>query len=120
MLIVDDEPLICWSLAETLGDRGDIVIKAGNAKAAICAVANASEPIDVVLLDYRLPDSNDLGLPEQLGADRQLRHPGRCRAVRPPAAGDPQAGGDLPAAGAGRGPARWRWHFRFPKGRLDQ
>ena len=62
VLIVDDEPLMCWSLAETLGDRGDIVIKAGNAEAAVCAVANASELIDVVLLDYRLPDSNDLGL----------------------------------------------------------
>jgi DNA-binding NtrC family response regulator len=62
VLVVDDEPLICWALAETLGDRGDIVIRAGNGEAAVCAVTKASEPIDVVLLDYRLPDSSDLGL----------------------------------------------------------
>ena len=62
VLIVDDEPLICWALAETLGEHGDTVVKAGNREAALRAVTNASEPIDVVLLDYRLPDSNDLGL----------------------------------------------------------
>jgi len=62
VLIVDDEPLICWALAETLGGHGDTVIKVGNGEAALRAVTNASDPIDVVLLDYRLPDSNGLGL----------------------------------------------------------
>ena len=44
VLVVDDEPLIRWSLAETR-----------------LAVAKTPAP-DVVLLDFRLPDSNDLGL----------------------------------------------------------
>ncbi len=61
VLIVDDEPLICWSLAETLSDSGDLVTDVKSARAAIHALANAPEP-DVVLLDYQLPDSGGFGL----------------------------------------------------------
>jgi DNA-binding NtrC family response regulator len=65
VLIVDDEPLIRWSVGETLADSGDEVIEAGDAKQALEALeamTAASAPADVVLLDYRLPDSNDLTL----------------------------------------------------------
>jgi two-component system response regulator AtoC len=62
VLIVDDEPLIRWSVAETLTDSGDQVIEAGDAKQALEVLTAASEAVDVVLLDYRLPDSNDLRL----------------------------------------------------------
>ena len=61
VLIVDDEALIRWSLAETFGDHGYGVVEAENAKAARAAIANGA-PFDVVLLDFLLPDSNDLGL----------------------------------------------------------
>jgi len=69
VLIVDDEPLICWSLAETLSECGDVVTEAESAEAAIRALAAAPGPFDVVLLDYQLPDSHDLGL---LSAVRRL------------------------------------------------
>ena len=62
VLIVDDEPLIRWSLAETLMDAGHTVAEAGDAKAAIQTLEDAQRPFDVVLLDHRLPDSNDLNL----------------------------------------------------------
>jgi DNA-binding NtrC family response regulator len=62
VLVVDDEPLIRWSLAETLTDEGHSVVEAGDAKAAFASVENTGAPFDVVLLDYRLPDSDDLGL----------------------------------------------------------
>jgi DNA-binding NtrC family response regulator len=62
VLVVVDEPLICWSLAETLADSGDIVTQAGTGAAAVQALAAATEPIDVVMLDYRLPDVENLGL----------------------------------------------------------
>lgn len=62
VLIVDDEPLIRWSLAETLGESGHSVVEAGDAAGAVRSVSAGSAPFDVVLLDYRLPDSNDLGL----------------------------------------------------------
>jgi DNA-binding NtrC family response regulator len=62
VLVVDDEPLICWSLAETLRDGGDVVIAAKDGAAAMRALSESREPIDVALLDYRLPDVDDLSL----------------------------------------------------------
>jgi DNA-binding NtrC family response regulator len=62
VLVVDDEPLIRWSVAETLTDRGYEVVETGDASGARSAVADESGHFDVVLLDYRLPDSDDLNL----------------------------------------------------------
>ncbi len=64
VLVVDDEALIRWSLAEMLGERGYAVTEADNARTAVAAIEKAEEPFDVVLLDYRLPDSADLRLLE--------------------------------------------------------
>lgn len=61
VLVVDDEPLIRWSLTETLSDAGHTVQEAGDTVEVLHALAG-SAPFDVVLLDYRLPDSNDLNL----------------------------------------------------------
>jgi two-component system response regulator AtoC len=61
VLVVDDEPLIRWSVAETLTDRGYLVVETGDANGARSAVSG-DDAFDVVLLDYRLPDSDDLGL----------------------------------------------------------
>jgi len=66
VLVVDDEALIRWSLAEMLGDRGYSVTEAGDGRMAVAAIENAEEPFDVVLLDYRLPDSADLRLLEKV------------------------------------------------------
>ncbi len=62
VLVVDDEALIRWSLSEALTDRGYAVTEAGDACGAVAAIERAAEPFDVVLLDYRLPDSGDLRL----------------------------------------------------------
>jgi DNA-binding NtrC family response regulator len=65
VLVVDDEPLIRWSLAETLAEHGCLVTEAADAASARHAVdtdSGATGPFDVVLLDYRLPDSNSLEL----------------------------------------------------------
>jgi DNA-binding NtrC family response regulator len=61
VLVVDDEPLIRWSIAETLGAAGHQVTEAQDAASALRALADAPET-DLVLLDFRLPDSNDLEL----------------------------------------------------------
>jgi DNA-binding NtrC family response regulator len=68
ILIVDDESLIRWSLAETLTDSGHEVSEAVDARSAMEA-ATVQPPPDVIVLDFRLPDSSDLGL---LGALRRL------------------------------------------------
>jgi len=63
VLVVDDEPLIRWSAAETLTDAGYVVIEASDAKETFQQLTDRPAP-DVILLDCRLPDSNDLKLLE--------------------------------------------------------
>jgi CheY-like chemotaxis protein len=69
VLIVDDEPLIRWSLSETLADQGFVVEQASTAAAALARATEVDQAFDVVLLDFRLPDSSDLKLLTRL---RQL------------------------------------------------
>jgi len=54
--------LIRWSISESLIGTGHRVVEAGSAEGALEAVETTRQPIDVVLLDYRLPDSTGLGL----------------------------------------------------------
>jgi DNA-binding NtrC family response regulator len=61
VLVVDDEPLIRWSLVEVLADSGHLVEEAGDGASAL-ALLSDGRTFDVVVLDYRLPDSNDLRL----------------------------------------------------------
>ena len=62
VLVVEDELLIRWSITETLAHAGHTVIEAADGASAIMALKNDAERIDAVVLDYRLPDSNDLTL----------------------------------------------------------
>lgn len=66
VLVVDDEALLRWSIAELLRRSGHTVIEATSAHHARNAMGEALDPIDVVLLDYRLPDSSDLRLLEEV------------------------------------------------------
>ena len=59
VLVVDDEPLVRWSVAETLGASGYEIVEAGDGDSAIRALVDRRTP-DVVLLDLCLPDSDDL------------------------------------------------------------
>ena len=61
VLVVDDEPLIRWSIAETLSSSGHHVVEAPDAASAR-RVLDETPNLDLVLLDLRLPDSNDLAL----------------------------------------------------------
>ena len=70
VLVVEDELLIRWAIAETLAHSGHTVIEAADGTTAIMALKNDADRIDVVVLDYRLPDSNDLTL---LATVRRLR-----------------------------------------------
>src|SRR5678815_5755826 len=63
VLIVDDEPLIRWSLAERLRGDGYDIVEAGTATHAI---ELADQGFDLVLLDYRLPDGDGLTVLRQL------------------------------------------------------
>jgi DNA-binding NtrC family response regulator len=62
VLVIDDDPLMRWALAETLRERGWQVSEGGDARETEAAIRRTSAPFDVVLLDYRLPDADDLSL----------------------------------------------------------
>jgi len=62
VLVVDDEALIRWSVAETLTDLGLEVEQAVDAASALAAIDTAEPRFDVIVLDLRLPDMDDLTL----------------------------------------------------------
>jgi two-component system, NtrC family, response regulator AtoC len=61
VLVVEDEPLIRWSVAQSLIAAGHTVLEADDA-ASSREIVRADGGIDVCLLDLRLPDSHDLEL----------------------------------------------------------
>jgi DNA-binding NtrC family response regulator len=65
VLVVDDEALIRWSLAESLTEAGYTVLEAGDGASAVAQASNG-HVFDAIVLDYRLPDSNDLHLLETI------------------------------------------------------
>ena len=60
VLVVEDESLMRWSVAQALTGRGHTVVEAADGAAAMRLLEET--PADVVLLDYRHPDSDDFAL----------------------------------------------------------
>jgi DNA-binding NtrC family response regulator len=70
VLVVDDEPLIRWSLSEGLTDMGYVVKQAATgAEARNVLAATQDDPL-VVVLDLRLPDVSDLSLLREIRTRR--------------------------------------------------
>jgi two-component system, NtrC family, response regulator AtoC len=63
ILVVDDESLIRWTLREALTTAGYRVLEAETAAAAL---DECRDGVDLVLLDYRLPDSDGLSALRQM------------------------------------------------------
>lgn len=64
VLVVDDEPTICWSFRELLRDEGHEVTIASSAEEAL-TVAGATPP-DAIVLDVRLPGMDGLSAMSKL------------------------------------------------------
>jgi DNA-binding response OmpR family regulator len=73
ILIIEDEPLIRWSLAQALGDAGYDIREAATGvegMAAIETLESTGGRSAAVLLDLRLPDVADLSLTRRIRAAR--------------------------------------------------
>ena len=68
VLIVDDEMLIRWAVAESLVAAGFMVTQAGSASEALQRLAGRTGGFAVAVLDLRLPDSNDFDLLRRIKA----------------------------------------------------
>jgi DNA-binding NtrC family response regulator len=68
VLVVDDEMLIRWAVAQSLAAAGFAVIEAGTAREALERLAGRLGTIAVALLDLRLPDSTDFSLLRRIRA----------------------------------------------------
>lgn len=66
ILVVDDEPAICWSFEQALGDSGHVVTSASTAESALQAI-ETFDP-ELILLDFRLPGMDGLTALRQMRA----------------------------------------------------
>src|ERR1043165_8971536 len=63
IVVLDDERLTRWSLTERLRQEGYRVVEADTARKAI---ERHAEGVDLVLLDYKLPDGDGLSVLKQI------------------------------------------------------
>jgi two-component system, NtrC family, response regulator AtoC len=76
ILVVDDETLIRWALNERLSSLGYHVDEAGDGASTLAYFRDGAPPIDLVLLDLKLPDADGVTLLKKI-----KHHSPTCRVI---------------------------------------
>jgi len=92
VLVVDDEQLIRWSIRSHLEQVGFHVVVAENGEQALSCFR---DDVGLVLLDFRLPDTNGLAVLRQI----KKRRP-ECPVILMTAFGSPEVAREAVARGA--------------------
>ena len=79
VLVVDEERLVRWSLCEMLTGAGYQVVDAQNGREARAAMADEAHPIDLMLVDPKLPDGDGLLLVHEARRRPHVLCPGHDR-----------------------------------------
>jgi len=95
VLIVDDEALICWAVAEGLIAAGYDVVTAAAAGQALGLIDEPTVRIDMALVDLRLPDGSGLTVLERLRERRGVPGVLMTAYAAPGIARDAEAAGAL-------------------------
>jgi DNA-binding NtrC family response regulator len=66
ILVVDDEPDMCWALTNILHPAGYAVVTATTGSKALTLVAGRESPYAVAFVDAKLPDADGLELAAQI------------------------------------------------------
>ncbi|CAG0926763.1 Regulatory protein AtoC [Planctomycetaceae bacterium] len=66
IIIIDDEPLIRWSLRETLKKEGFTVLEAKDGKSALSHFSPEHDGVSGILLDYKLPDTDGIRVLQEI------------------------------------------------------
>ena len=95
VLVVEDEWLLRWALAQKLASAGYKVVEAGDAREALAQFDVQPDAVDAVLLDLRLPDADGMSVLQHVKAVRPA-----CPVIIMTAHGSAENAGDALAAGA--------------------
>ena len=75
VLVIDDEPDVCWALECLLESHGYSVVTAGNGADALRWLKSARKPCDLILVDAKLTDIDGVDLARRIRSETSCGSP---------------------------------------------